>query len=203
MSDISACCRWVAGASLWTDWTINSLYKVCTCCKHFRPTLALSLTPILKGPCSCVFDGRSELVVNLAQSAVPRWFWSCSCLSNPQMTYEKNKAFPSWADGLQGDICSGRAGCANDFSKVPLSRCQQCHFQKVNAVARQQGKMVLTTQRYSWSMWKSFEIFLAIQTLIKLSFRVVLDSWSPIEGGWLIFSVKPKSVEDKESKWII
>lgn len=81
-------------------------------------------------------------------------FWSCSFLPNPQMTYEKNKAFPSWADGLQGDTGSGRAGCANDFSKVPLSSCQQCHFQKVNPVARQQGKVVLTMQHYPWSTWK-------------------------------------------------
>lgn len=146
--------------------------------------LSLSLTPILNGPCYCTFDGRSGLVVSLAWSAVPGWFWSCSFLPNPQMTYEKNKAFPSWADGLQGDTCSGRAGCANDFSKVPLSRCQQCHFQKVNPVARQQGKGGLTTQQCPWSMWKSCKIFMAIQTLIKLSFLEVLYSWSPTEGGW-------------------
>lgn len=175
----------VAGASLWTDWTDNPPYKICVCSRHyFRPTLGLSLISVLKGPCSCVFDGRSRPVVSLAQSAVPGWFWSCSFLPNPQMTCEKNKAFPSRADGLQGNTCSGRAGCANDFSKVLLSPCQQCHMQKMDPVARQQGKVVLTTRHYPWSMWKSCQIFVAIQTLIKLSFLEVLDGSSPPEGSW-------------------
>lgn len=111
--------------------------------------------------CSWIFEGRSRLVVSLAQNALPAWFWSCSFLSDPQMTYEKNKAFPGWADGFQRDTFSGRAGCVNDFSKVPLSHCQQCHFQKVNPVEREQGKMILTTQHYVQPMWRSCKHFLA------------------------------------------
>lgn len=116
--------------------------------------------------CSCLSDGRSRLVVSLAWSAVPAWFWSCSFLSNPQMTYEKNKAFPGWTDGLLRDTFSGRADCVNDFSKVPPSHCQQCHFQKVNPVARQQGKIILTTQHYLLPMWKSCKDCLDTQTVI-------------------------------------
>lgn len=134
--------------------------------------------------CSCIFEGRSRLVVSLAQNALPAWFWSCSFLSDPQMTCEENKAFPGWADGLQRDTFSGRAGCVNDFSKVPLSHFQQCHFQNVNPVERQQGKMILTTQHYVQPMWRSCKNFLATQTVIQMSFLWVLDGWNPTGGSW-------------------
>lgn len=73
---------------------------------------------------------RAGPIASLVQSAASRGLGFCASLPNPQMTCEKNKAFPNWADGLHEDTCSGRAGCADDFSKVPLCSCQEHNFQE-------------------------------------------------------------------------
>lgn len=119
------------------------------------------------------------------------------------MTYEKNKAFPGWADGLQRDSFSGRAGCDNDISKVPPPHYQQCHFQKVNPMARQQGKMILTIQDSLQPMWKSWKNFLTTQWSRWVSCRLwmaeVLQRGT--ERRWLVLSGKVKSVGTTETNW--
>lgn len=146
--NIFACCKaWFFSSKHLMFPACQFFCKVCLGSRlYFHPASALHWTPVQKGSCSCFFASRPGLTASLVPSAMSQCFGSCTFLRNPHMTYEKVKAFLNWADGLQGDTCSGRAGCANDFSKGLLSSCQERHFQKLNSLARQQGKVALTVQ---------------------------------------------------------
>lgn len=78
MSNVSACCRVLLFFSerlvLPCELTGQSIFPTKFVYAADIISIPLSLTPILKGPCSCIFDDRSGLVVSLAWSAEPGWF---------------------------------------------------------------------------------------------------------------------------------